>query len=567
MVAAPRLPMTADEYSKWRSMLWSQRGPNVATPTYDSLLPCYRQALTRSERLARGGELAEPAEPAGGTIASAPPPAAATVAAPMRVNTSLTPCDSPARRKLVVETLLAGVAAGAEEPFYVVDLQVATERLALWRALLPDIEPHYAAKCNGDPALLLTLAHGGCGFDCASKAEIEEVLALGVPASRLLYANPIKQPSHLRFAAKVGVNLTVFDGEAELRKIAELHPSSDLLLRVAVDDSQAQCVLSNKYGALPSDTDRLLEVAAELGLRVAGVSFHVGSGSSSGDAFRDAVARAAAIFQQSAARGCPMSILDVGGGFPGVDGPDVSFAAMATSLREAISHHFPKEWGVRYIAEPGRFFAANTHTLATSVIGKKVLVAPSGASVATAGTSQSAATAAVGAPAHKDACPAVDIADGGGADAAATEVQSRVNYYINDGLYGSFNCVLYDHASPECFVLPTKEAPKLPADPSAPVCNVWGPTCDGIDCVLADTRLPELPVGAWLYFPSMGAYTCCAGSNFNGMSLPDLVYLQAKGEARPQSPTTAGAQMVAQMRAEGISPSPWSASSGAADKL
>ena len=52
-----------------------------------------------------------------------------------------------------------------------------------------------------------------------------------------------------------------------------------------------------------------------------------------------------------------------------------------------------------------------------------------------------------------------------------------------------------------------------------------------IDCVMADARLPALEVGSWLYFTDMGAYTACAGSNFNGMSLPDVMYLQARGAA------------------------------------
>ena len=53
-------------------------------------------------------------------------------------------------RQRLVETMMRGVTAGAEEPFYVIDLEAAKERLALWRSLLPNVEPHYAAKCNGE---------------------------------------------------------------------------------------------------------------------------------------------------------------------------------------------------------------------------------------------------------------------------------------------------------------------------------------------------------------------------------------------------------------------------------
>jgi hypothetical protein len=66
------------------------------------------------------------------------------------------------------------------------------------------------------------------------------------------------------------------------------------------------------------------------------------------------------------------------------------------------------------------------------------------------------------------------------------------------------------------------------------------------------TELPELPVGAWLWFPRMGAYTSAAGSNFNGMALPDVIYLQARGTPPPRPAPEALSAMLAQMKADGI---------------
>lgn len=286
MVVDARTPMSPEEYLALRRDLWAKRGPNVKTDNDEKLMPCYVHALEKTDPNFRK-------------------PAAAV---------RVMPPESAASRDAVIDAMAKGVATGVQEPFYTIDLGAALERLALWRSELPNIEPHYAVKCNGDPALLLTLANAGLGFDCASKAEIEAITRLGVPASRVLYANPIKQPSHVSYAAERGVPLTVFDAADELDKMAALYPGCGLLLRLAVDDSAAQCVLSNKYGAQPKDAAALLEHAARLQLRVVGVSFHVGSGSSSSDAFRDAVARAAAVFDLASARGQPMQILDVGGG-------------------------------------------------------------------------------------------------------------------------------------------------------------------------------------------------------------------------------------------------------------
>ena len=55
-----------------------------------------------------------------------------------------------------------------------------------------------AVKANCDLPTLKILASLGCGFDCASKGEIETVLSLGVPPSDIIYANPCKDPDHIR---------------------------------------------------------------------------------------------------------------------------------------------------------------------------------------------------------------------------------------------------------------------------------------------------------------------------------------------------------------------------------
>lgn len=40
----------------------------------------------------------------------------------------------------------------------------------------------------------------GCGFDCASPAEMDQVLECGVDPSRIIYANPCKDVAALEHA-------------------------------------------------------------------------------------------------------------------------------------------------------------------------------------------------------------------------------------------------------------------------------------------------------------------------------------------------------------------------------
>ena len=56
--------------------------------------------------------------------------------------------------------------------------------------------------------------------------EIQAVLDLGVPPECIIYANPCKQISHLKYAAERGVELMTFDNELELLKVKEHFPAA-----------------------------------------------------------------------------------------------------------------------------------------------------------------------------------------------------------------------------------------------------------------------------------------------------------------------------------------------------
>ena len=100
------------------------------------------------------------------------------------------------------------------------------------------------------------------------------------------------------------------------------------------------------------------------------------------------------------------------------------------------------------------------------------------------------------------------------------------DYWITDGLYGSMNCLLYDHAVLGCRPL-ARGAKSGAAPPALLPSTVFGPTCDGLDTVLRDYPLPRLDNGDWLVFPKMGAYTRTGASAFNGFdaTAPHVFYV------------------------------------------
>jgi ornithine decarboxylase len=83
-----------------------------------------------------------------------------------------------------------------------------------------------------------------------------------------------------------------------------------------------------------------------------------------------------------------------------------------------------------------------------------------------------------------------------------------VTDYINDGVYGAFNCTMFDHQVVQPRLLRTTTAEESDGEP----CSIWGPTCDSIDCVSKLSYLPPLAVGDWLRWENMGAYTVAAAS-------------------------------------------------------
>eukprot|EP01089_Gocevia_fonbrunei_P006877 TRINITY_DN17893_c0_g1_i1.p1 TRINITY_DN17893_c0_g1~~TRINITY_DN17893_c0_g1_i1.p1 ORF type:complete len:506 (+),score=112.24 TRINITY_DN17893_c0_g1_i1:50-1519(+) len=393
-----------------------------------------------------------------------------------------------------------------ENPFYVVDIGVIKKKLMEWREELPRVEPFYAIKCNPHPAVIRTLKSYGIGFDCASKTEISTIVeTFGVDSSKVIFANPCKPPTHLQYAKEHGVDMMTFDNLPELIKIKQNHPEAKLILRVLTDDSSSICRFGSKFGAPPQHIPVLLRKALELGLQVVGLSFHVGSGCLSSQAFVDAVQYAHRVFHQAMDLGIKMSILDIGGGFPGATDPypHPSFKDIAAALRPVLDDLFPADLGVRIIAEPGRYFAAESHTLAVCVYARRDVQLEK---------------EELGLVSLEDNC--IAFPDGNPEDESM--LAPDFLYYVNDGVYGSFNCIFFDHAQVTPLPVCDKEA-----GVELSRATIFGPTCDSMDCIIKNFMMPKLEVGEWLYFKEMGAYTSAAASKFNGFDRPAMFFVDS----------------------------------------
>lgn len=257
--------------------------------------------------------------------------------------------------------------AGDESAFFACDLSAVYEAVQLWRnsPIGSRVELFYAVKCNPSPVILHFLSLLGMSFDCASSAEINQVLSLpSAPrADRIIFANPCKPASFVRAAQQTGVDMMTFDNADELHKIKRFHPQAKLVLRMLTDDSKSLCRLGLKFGAPLATCPGLLSLAKQLGLNVIGVSFHVGSGCKDPLQFADAVWRARRVFDMGKDAGYKFTFLDVGGGFE-----RETFQEMSQVVKDSLDLYFPEDEGVRVVAEPGRFLVSSGMSLLTQAL-------------------------------------------------------------------------------------------------------------------------------------------------------------------------------------------------------
>lgn len=347
---------------------------------------------------------------------------------------------------------------------YIYSLSNVEQSYRQWHAEFSGITPYYAVKCNPSSGLISKLAALGAHFDCASPREIECVLKQGVPASKIIYANPCKHPDDIAFAVQRGVRFMTFDSIYELDKFKP-YRDLPLALRIYASDPAAQCQLSNKYGAPRVDWVPMLIRAKALGLNVMGVSFHVGSGASTASSFEEAIEMSRSFCDLAALYGFQVTTVDVGGGF--VYGKTGEISAV---VRETLRRCFPED-RYTFIAEPGRYFAETSAMLVSKVIGKR-------------------------------------------------ESSAQKHYWIADGIYGSFNCMLYDHVDPTTLFKGVHRLDASATNEQTYASTIFGPTCDGLDKVM-DIGLPDLCIGDYIVFDRMGAYTVAGASHFNGIPFPE----------------------------------------------
>ncbi len=362
-----------------------------------------------------------------------------------------------------------------DESFVIIDLGEIIRQFNKWKKLLPRVTPFYAIKCNPDPIIIGLLNKLGCCFDTASKNEILKVIELDVSPENIVFANPCKPVDFIKFARSNDVDLLVIDSIYELHKIKLYHPDAQILIRIQTDDSKSRCRFNSKFGVSLDEVEGIIQIAKQFGICIKGVSFHVGSGCEDASVFRTALSDCKKVCEIAKTHGITLELIDIGGGFPGKDDVKVTFESMGEVINNSIDEFFGEDTGMKFIAEPGRYFVTSSHTLVVSIINKKELT--------------------------------------------DKQTGDRKNvYYISEGVYGTFSGVIYDYAKFELLPFNERNEKTFPS-------IVWGPSCDSMDKVSQDCLLPNLAIGESIIIKNIGAYSVASATEFNGFPLPNIHYI------------------------------------------
>jgi ornithine decarboxylase len=362
-----------------------------------------------------------------------------------------------------------------ETPYLVVDLDRVEENYRAMAAAFPQARIFYAIKANPARPVLERLVGLGASFDAASWEEIAMCFAAGATADRISFGNTIKKASAIRRAREAGIDLFVFDSEAELLKIAAEAPGARVFCRLIVATEGAAFPLARKFGTHADMAVDLMKQAATLGLVPYGLSFHPGSQQTGPDAHEAAIGQVAMLFDELAQAGIKLGMINLGGGFPTKYQDEVpGIAAFGRGIGKALNYHFDNHLPVVFL-EPGRYLVGDAGVVETEV----VLVS----------------------------------------QRSKTDPLRWV--YLDIGKFGGLS-----ETEDEC----TRYRITTPHDGGAegPVI-IAGPTCDSADTLYerANNRMPlALVSGDKVILHAAGAYVSTyASTGFNGFPPPDEYYL------------------------------------------
>ena len=377
--------------------------------------------------------------------------------------------------RLVCEQVpLAAIAQEAGTPVYV--YSAATIRHHC-RVVAGAFDPRgdsliaYAVKANPNAAVLSIIASEGLGADIVSIGEYRQARTAGIPTERILFSGVGKTADEMAEALAGGLCQFNVESVEEARALSDVASGLGLTapvgLRINPDvaaGTHAKITTGtadNKFGIPAAEALDAFRVAGSLpGLKVQGVTVHIGSQLTSLAPLEASFVRMGELIGQLRAEGFGIALADLGGGL-GV--PYVPADALPPTPAEygAMVERVTRGWDVRLAFEPGRLIVANAGVLLARVIRVK--------------------------PGERHPWVIVDAA---------------MNDLMRPALYDAYHHV---------------EA--VAAGGERMTANVVGPVCESGDTFATAREMDRVEAGDLVAFRSAGAYGAAMSSGYNSRPL------------------------------------------------
>lgn len=356
-------------------------------------------------------------------------------------------------------------------PFLLMKEEIIRQSHEEFQAGFEGMKLYYALKANPHWRVAEILDEIGAGFEVSSRGELTLLLEAGIPSTRIISSNPMKDPDFIAYAHANGVSLFALDSYSEIEKLAQLAPGSEVYVRLTVSNEGSRWPLSRKFGVETEEAVNLLLSSKERGLKPCGITFHVGSQCVDTASWVEAIKKTKVAWDMAKDKGLELSLLNLGGGFPvkyTEEVPPLSLIAkvIKDTLRECFSS------SIEVIIEPGRALVGEAGILSATVIGKAV---------------------------HNG------------------EKWLYLDVGVFNGLMESLGGITYP------IIVEKESTPSKHQHYEKWV--LAGPSCDSLDIISNTVELPKMEVGDRVYLASTGAYTTAYASRFNGIPIPNIHFL------------------------------------------
>lgn len=350
-----------------------------------------------------------------------------------------------------------------ESPFLLMYTNLIKEKYEQFHGELKELsnaKVYYAVKANPYPGIVKLLYDLGAGFEIASEEELDLVFSLDVPSSKIVSSNPVKTPSFIKSAYARRVTSFVFDSHTEIEKLSQFAPGSNVYVRLSVSNEGSEWPLDKKFGVDVEDAIKLLLEACRKNLKPYGIAFHVGSQCNNPATWVKAIEKSKTVWESAKNKGIELRSINIGGGFPcEYTKPVPSIAEIVRTIKGSLKLDSPRN--IEVMVEPGRALVGEAGILVTTVIGKAV--------------------------------------------------RARRKWLYLDA--GVFNGLMEATGGIKYQFIASRSG-------AARKWVLAGPSCDSMDIISNEVRLPELEVGDRVYVMSAGAYTTAYASRFGGFRIP-----------------------------------------------